>query len=238
MERMELSILPIHHPRIPSEFRASDSEGCSNRVSSISRTRRWPIKQGIYRRDEWLYMDGLMEMSNLGLTIRDGRGGRQTEASINPRRQVSLLPWLSKGPINKKRNRYLCGSGARIILKLSIKRVSPMKNVYAKDKKKGDRSRRRWSMQQRFHVQKERKLPLLSDKRGRERERGKGGFARSALLFSLLSFSVPGVVAAFAIFVSYPRSIYKCQAFACTCSTLYDLCIPIVRERESCGGDL
>lgn len=87
-------------------------------------------------------------------------------------------------------------------------------------------------MQQRFHVQKERKLPLLSDKRGRERERGKGGFARSALLFSLLSFSVPGVVAAFAIFVSYPRSIYKCQAFACTCSTLYDLCIPIVRERE------
>lgn len=97
MERMELSILPIHHPRIPSEFRASDSEGCSNRVSSISRTRRWPIKQGIYRRDEWLYMDGLMEMSNLGLTIRDGRGGRQTEASINPRRQVSLLPWPSKG---------------------------------------------------------------------------------------------------------------------------------------------
>ena len=89
---MELSIHPIHHPRIPSEFRASDSEGCSNRVSSISRTRRWPIKQGIYRRDEWLYMDGLMEMSNLGLTIRDGRGGRQTEASINPRRQVSLLP--------------------------------------------------------------------------------------------------------------------------------------------------
>lgn len=143
-----------------------------------------------------------------------------------------------RGPINKERNRYLCGSGATIILKLSIKRVSPMKNVYAKDKKKGDRSRRRWSMQQRFHVQKERKLPLLSDKRGRERERGKGGFARSALLFSLLSFSVPGVVAAFAIFVSYPRSIYKCQAFACTCSTLYDLCIPIVRERESCGGDL
>lgn len=87
-------------------------------------------------------------------------------------------------------------------------------------------------MQQRFHVQKERKLPLLPDKRGGERERGKGGFARSALLFSLLSFSVPGVVAAFAIFVSYPRSIYKCQAFACTCSTLYDLCIPIVRERE------
>lgn len=93
-------------------------------------------------------------------------------------------------------------------------------------------------MQQRFHVQKERKLPLLPDKRGGERERGKGGFARSALLFSLLSFSVPGVVAAFAIFVSYPCSIYKCQAFACTCSTLYDLCIPIVRERESCGGDL
>lgn len=42
-----------------------------------------------------------------------------------------------RGPINKERNRYLCGSGATIILKLSIKRVSPMKNVYAKDKKKG-----------------------------------------------------------------------------------------------------
>lgn len=52
--------------------------------------------------------------------------------------------------------------------------------------------------------------------------------ARSSLLPSLFP-----VVAAFAIFVSYPRAIYKCQAFACTCSTLYDLCIPIVRERPS-----
>lgn len=72
---MELPILPIHHVRIPSF--ASDSEGCSNRVSSISRTRRWPIKEGIYRRDEWLYMDGLMEMSNLGLTILKGGGDKR-----------------------------------------------------------------------------------------------------------------------------------------------------------------
>lgn len=54
--------------------------------------------------------------------------------------------------------------------------------------------------------------------------------ARHALLLFLL---LPPLVAAFAILVTNPHAIYKCQAFACTCSTLYDLCIPIVREREA-----
>lgn len=92
-------------------------------------------------------------------------------------------------------------------------------------------------MQQRFHSVKENArrsatigAAFITPSRAIKGGRGKGEFCKEACS-SLLPSLFP-VVAAFAIFVSYPRAIYKCQAFACTCSTLYDLCIPIVRERE------
>lgn len=68
---MELPILPIH-PRIPSASFASDLEERSSRVSNLSRTRR-PSGGGGGGGERNLStsgsMDGLMETSNLGLTI-------------------------------------------------------------------------------------------------------------------------------------------------------------------------
>lgn len=93
-------------------------------------------------------MDGLMEMSNLGLTIQrgGGEGERQTEASINPRRRLNRRvspPPIT--PINKKRKIIMWvrrGNRSKIIQrarkrKQAVGRVSMKKSVYTKDKKGG-----------------------------------------------------------------------------------------------------
>ena len=61
-------------------------------------------------------------------------------------------------------------------------------------------------MQQRFHVQKERKLPLLSDKRGRERE-GRVGL-QGALCSSLFFPSLSPVWLQPSLFSSRTRALF------------------------------